>query len=163
MDKLDQLIADKTAELEQTVRELAKFQARYDRLVIELEALKQAAKARPIPAGRLTREPLNTSRAKKQRGQQGGRQLGSISHPWRRALAILNEYNRPVSYSDIQEAAEMIGIRTQLPNVRERVRSMVENGLMKGDSETGFVVTPEAASRFELEELLKEIKNQKAA
>jgi len=71
--------------------------------------------------------------------------------------------NRRLSYTGIHEVASEAGVKTQLPNVRERVRTMAENGLLKGSPGQGFIVTTEAVARFDLDSMLEEMKRKKAA
>jgi hypothetical protein len=159
MDKLDQLIAEKVAEIDGLAQ-------KRQYALIELEALKRAALARPL-AGAPVAEPrvpasipkTKTAPVRANGGgkKRGGRQAGDISHEWRKALALIHRFGEHQSYSDIQGIAEMVGIKSQLPNVRERVRTMVENGLMKGDSDSGFSVTTAAVTRFELDKISQEL------
>jgi hypothetical protein len=159
MDKLDQLIADKNAEIEALAdkRRIA---------LIELESLKRAALARPAGGAQAAEgravpaTPKSKTASRRANGggkKRGGRQAGDISHEWRKALALMHRFGERQSYSDIQGIAEMVGIKSQLPNVRERVRTMVENGLMKGDSDSGFSVTTAALNRFELDKIAQEL------
>jgi hypothetical protein len=157
MDKLDQLIAEKVAEIDGLA-----IKRQY--ALIELEALKRAALARPV--GALTAEPkpkvtpvaVKTKPHSARNGKnKGGRQAGDISREWRKALALLHHYGKRASYLDIQSVAAKVDIKSQLPNVRERVRTMIENGLMKGDSDGGFSVTSAAVTRFELDKLIRQM------
>ena len=156
MDKLDQLIAEKVAEIDNLAdkRRIA---------LIELEALKRAALARPA-VGAPAPEPKATAAIAKPKSHagrngksKGGRQTGDISHEWRKVLALLHHFGKRASYVDIQTVAARVDINTQLPNVRERVRTMVEHGLMKGDSDSGFGVTAAAVSRFERDKIIRQM------
>jgi len=153
MDRLEQLIADKQTEIDRLQAELEKLSARHQRLAIELEALKQAARARPI---RTRISESNNGYVKppsaKKRGRKGGRQAGDISQAWRRVLGAIWLNRQLVTYTDVQKIAAENGTNTKMPNIRERVRSMIENGLMGGDATKGFHVTPEAAARFGFKE-----------
>ena len=155
MDKLDQLIADKIAEIEGLAQ-------KRQYALIELEALKRAALARPVAGApveaRVSAPPKPKPHSSRANGKsRGGRQAGDISHEWRKALALLHRYGKRASYVDIQGVAGMVGIKSKLPNVRERVRTMVENGLMKGDSDSGFTVTVAAVNRFDLDKIVQEL------
>jgi hypothetical protein len=121
-------------------------------MAIELETLKQAAQARPaLPAPlslRITSEDLFKV---PHHGARKGRQAGDISIEWRKVLhRLVANANRKASYSDVLRIAEICGIKTKMPNVRERVRSMVENKLMTGNAEDGFKVSEHAIQRFKL-------------
>jgi hypothetical protein len=150
MDKLDRMIAEKQSLLETLQKEIEERAARHDRLLIELEVLKEAAKARPAGANSQSNGPT-TKKLKERNVSRKGRQPGDISLEWRRVLGILYSAHRRVSYAEIHQVATQAGIETQMPNVRERVRSMVENGLMTGTSEQGFLVSKEAVTRFSLQ------------
>ena len=145
MDKLDRKIADKQADLERTSKEIEALARKHERLLIELEALKQAAELRPT--GRVGNGPSATAEPR----SRGGRQPGGISADWRKVLRVLSKRTKGASYDDILEAAIAQGISTKMPNVRGRVRNMVENGLLSGGSKRGFKVTPEAVRRFGLD------------
>lgn len=133
-DKLDRLIQEKQAEIDRINREIESLAKRHERQLIELEALKQAASLRPGAA---------TER-------KGGRQAGDISQEWRKVLATLFEDCENSQYEEIAKVALRHGIETKMANVRERVRIMVENGLLTGDPTKGFTVTSKAAERFKL-------------
>jgi hypothetical protein len=167
MDKLDQLIAEKNAEIEALAdkRRIA---------LVELESLKRAALARPAggsPAAEAKAAPVApkaktvSTRANGHGKKRGGRQAGDISHEWRKVLALMHHFGKRASYVDIQAIAEKVGIETKLPNVRERVRTMIDNHLMKGDADAGFGVTSAAVSRFDLDKLIREMlpKSESAA
>jgi hypothetical protein len=151
MDKLDKMIADKEAEGETLKQEIAERAERYERLLIELKVLKDAAKARPAatPKANVTAPKKPKERA----GKRKGRQAGDISLEWRGALKALHLLHKRVNYNEIHSTALSVGIDTKMPNVRERVRSMVENGLLSGSAEQGFWVTKDAVSRFGLDQV----------
>lgn len=150
MDKLDKMIADKQAEGESLKQEIAQRAERYERLLIEIQVLKDAAKARPAVAARPN--AVAPKKSKERAVKRGGRQAGDISREWRQALRVLHLQRKRASYSDVHSAAASVGIDTKMPNVRERVRSMVENELLSGSAEQGFWVTKEAVARFGLDE-----------
>jgi hypothetical protein len=157
MDKLDQLIANKQAEIDKAKEQLEKLQQqleaqanRQNRLAIELETLRQAARLRPS-ASKSPPHGSTPKSARKSVRRKGGRQRGAISAEWRDVLAAIRSQHQRVFYEDIRNIATEQGIVTKMPNVRERVRSMAENGLLSGDQEIGFLVTAEAVRRFELE------------
>lgn len=160
MDRLDQLIETKQAELEATAQDIARctqdmerFTQRHDRLRIELEALKQAAQIRPPKVNQTHSNGTAAQPTKKRRGKRGGRQAGDISHEWRQVLAHLWKEKRRVSYNGVHEAASANGINTKMPNIRERVRAMLENGLLSGTPARGFFVTEAAVARFGLDKM----------
>jgi TolA-binding protein len=162
MDRLDQLISAKQAELDRLQAEIAEHQAqiverseKYERALIELETLKAAAQARP--AARVASDATAAPSKPKERRtgkRQKGRSAGDISHEWRKVLAVAQAKHRRLSYSDRSDIAAQVGIKTKMPNVRERVRTMTENELLTGTSENGFLVTAEAVRRFGLDKLL---------
>jgi len=150
MDKLDKMIADKHAAVETLKKEIEDRAERYERLLIELEVLKDAAKARPATAPKAA--AAAPKKSKERAGKRKGRQAGDISIEWRGALKALHLLHKRVSYSEIHSTALSVGIDTKMPNVRERVRSMVENGLLSGSAEQGFWVTKDAVARFGLDQ-----------
>jgi hypothetical protein len=152
MDKLDRMIAEKQSLLETLQKQIEERAARHERLLIELEVLKEAAKARPAAAANSQGNGRTAKKSKERGASRKGRQPGDISLEWRRVLGLLYSVHRRLSYVDIHNAATHLGIETQMPNVRERVRSMVENGLMTGTPEQGFLVSKEAVTRFGLQE-----------
>ncbi len=180
MDQLDQHIADKEAEVAHIAKEIDALSRRQERLAIEVETLKKAAELRPgsahhqsiapapppprattsLPPGQ-ERNPVY--QPKVPFGGKTGRQPGDISHPWRKTLRRIKLLHRRVTYDEIQKCAAEEGIETQLPNVRERVRNMVENGLMSGTSEIGFLVTAKAVHRFKFEGMSLDAFNENEA
>lgn len=159
MDKLDQLIADKIAEIDGLAQ-------KRQYALIELEALKRAAQARPAANGAGVSEPkaspsiarVKVARSARSSGKsRGGRQAGDISREWRKVLAVIHRIGGNHSYPQFQRIADGVGIKSQLPNVRERVRVMAENGLLKGSPENGFHVTNSAVARFKLDEIAKQM------
>jgi hypothetical protein len=149
MDKLDKMIADKQAEGETLKKEIDQRAERYERLLIEIEVLKDAAKARPASV-----QKANTAskKPKERAGKRKGRQAGDISLEWRKVLKALHLLRKRVDYNEIHSTALSEGIDTKMPNVRERVRTMTENGLLSGSAEQGFWVTKEAVTRFGLDQ-----------
>jgi ATP-dependent Clp protease ATP-binding subunit ClpA len=152
LDKLDQLISAKRVEIEETRKRLEALQAQEARLMIELQALERASKLRPSRPRVTTANGSQPPKSKKQPfGGRKGRQRGDISHEWRGVLRAIRALHKRVSYEDVQTVATAEGIKTKMPNVRERVRMMVDNGLMTGTAVTGFLVTAEAVRRFDLD------------
>jgi hypothetical protein len=152
MDELEQAIASKQAEVDQSKKQIEKFTNRHQRLVIELEVLKQAARLRPTTSSAAKANGVVPAKAvRKFSRAHHGRQRGAISTDWRNVLAVIRSMHRRVAYDDIHKVAVDQGIETKMPNVRERVRSMVENGLLSGNADLGFLVTADAVRRFDLE------------
>lgn len=135
MDKLDQHIADKEAEL-------SEIEARRAVLCAELEALRLAASLRPAATSGGPRRSKAASPSK-------GRTKGAISKEWRAVLAEVFKSNTYLSYEEIHDIAVHLGNDVALGSVRDRVRNMVKTGLLEGDPEVGFCVTDEAVERFE--------------
>jgi hypothetical protein len=152
-DKLDQLISAKQVEIEETRKRLDALLEHEARLVIELETLQRASKLRPAKSRVSTANGSQPSKSKKQPfGGRKGRQRGDISHEWRKVLRAIRALHRRVKYEDVHSVATAEGIKTKMPNVRERVRMMVDSGLMTGTAVTGFLVTAEAVRRFDLDD-----------
>jgi len=156
MDRLDQLIADKQAELQGLQEQIASLGEKHERALIELETLKAAAAARPATpavssasaAPKAVAKAAPKAKERTNGKRKGGRSAGDISHEWRKVLATAQALHRRLSYTDLHEIAAQLGIKTKMPNVRERVRTMAENSLLAGNAEIGFLVTAEAARRF---------------
>jgi hypothetical protein len=141
MDKLERLISEKQTEIDRAGDEINALAKKRERLVIELDALRQAASLRPTANGPVARvDPAAASR--------GGRQKGDISKEWRRILYAVWQRHRRVSYGEIQIIAQELGIETQLPSIRERVRNLGKTGLLTGTSKLGFLVSKQAVERF---------------
>lgn len=130
-DKLDKLIAEKR----EAVRRLSEIVSGYQQDLyfaeVELKALEAAAIARP--AAEVVKRK--------------GRQPGAISKEWRDVLRMMASAG-PADYVLILALANEVGIEGDMANVRERVRTFVRNGLLKGTPEQGFTVTAEAWERF---------------
>lgn len=147
MDKLDTLISNKKAEIDEINKQIERLAKRHDRLLIEMDALKQAAELRPVSPLRSVAPAVSTGRGP---GTRGGRQKGDISHDWRNVLRDIAALHRRVSYGEIQMVAENNKIKAKLPSVRERVRNLVDTKLMTGNAKSGFLVTKHAIERFGL-------------
>lgn len=145
MDKLDILISDKRAEIDEINREIERMAKRHERLLIEMDALKQAADLRPAKAPQAASRAGDASRGP---GTRGGRQAGHISPEWRKVLREIAALHRRVSYGEIQMVAKNNGITAKLPSVRERVRNLVVTKLMTGSAKSGFLVTKHAIEKF---------------
>ena len=144
MDKLDQLIHEKQAEIGEVDKQINSLATRHERLLIELQALKHAASLRPVD----TKAQPRAAAEARNGDSRTGRQKGDISLPWRRVLQEVWRLHRRVSYGEVQLMAERQGLRTKIANVRERMRSMVDAKLMTGDAKIGFMVTKHAVERF---------------
>ena len=142
MDRLDQVIADKRAELKRAEAEANELVRRRDRLGMELGILEEAARLRPAHSS-------STRHGESNGGKTRGRQKGAISHQWRAVLGEMYAGELRRTYPEILEIASKHGIRAQLPGIRDRVRHFVQLGLMDGRNEVrGFRVTDVAATRF---------------
>jgi hypothetical protein len=155
MDRLDQLIAAKQTEIDQFKKIIDSTAAKHDRALIELEALRAAAAARPAAkhTGQVARAPHPVvARRPRPRARlaRGGRQAGDISHEWRGVLGAAARAGARHSYGSFYDLAVASGINTKMPNVRERVRRMAETGLLEGSPEEGYAVTKAAIERFNL-------------
>lgn len=161
MDKLDRLIADKQAEIEEVEKQAAMLADKRKRLEIQLESFKQAAELRPV--GIVTGPPeigapaleIQSLAAEHPNpngggpfGGKKGRQRGDISKGWRKALKRIWQHEQKASYNDFFKAAQASGLKCELPNVRGRVRSMAKLGFVSGSPDEGYLVTDEAVRRF---------------
>jgi hypothetical protein len=135
MDALDIMIRDQLAELEALRLQLAAQEAK-------VEALQQAAALRPIVSGR-----------KSSPAKLGGKPRGAISSQWKEALRLMYASgSAPWHYAAIKATFDLANHKDlNLASVRDRVRSLVETGLMSGDAEHGFTVTELAAKKFGFE------------
>ena len=130
MDALDTLILAEKAELERLRLRVAAQEATVAALV-EAAALRPNASAKRILLSR------------------GGKPKGAISSPWKNTLAQLYKTGRAWPYNQIKACYDHTnGADLALASVRDRVRSLVEGGLMVGNADDGFVVTDLAAKKF---------------
>lgn len=136
MDALDKIIAEKRAERDALLEKARLLDA-------EVSALELAAELRPA---------TTPSRAGKRAGvtgrKGGGRKPGDISHAWREILMSVYQASAPHSYDEISAVAAGRGNDLAMSSVRDRVRNLVQTGLMAGDARDGFTVTQDAAERF---------------
>lgn len=137
MDALDQAIAEKSRAAESLRAQLRVLEA-------EIAALQLAAKLRPATTS--TSKPRATRIASGGRG--GGRRQGDISHDWRAILGEIFQRGTPVDYAGIANIAESHGKPLAPSSIRDRIRNMVNTGLVAAAPDGGFVVTAEAVERF---------------
>jgi hypothetical protein len=132
MDALDNMIRDQLIELDRLRRELTAKEATVD-------ALQQAAALRPLVSSRKTST-----------GKGGGKPKGAISAPWKETLGALYRAGQgPWGYPAIKVCFDGTNDKDlNLASIRDRVRSLVESGLMSGDADHGFTVTELAARKF---------------
>lgn len=137
MDRLEQMIMQKRAEVESLRSRIAVLEA-------EVAALELADKLRPATAPRAEQQSEAT------RGRSGGgRRPGDISQVWRGILRGVHELNRPVDYEAVEKVARAQGHKLEASSIRDRVRNLVKTGLMSGNAAEGFTVTQDAVERFD--------------
>ena len=136
MDKLQQMIMEKKAEVED-------LRSRISVLEAEVAALELADKLRPVTVSSPGR-PASQGGAR----SSGGRRKGDISKVWRGILKGIYDLGAPVDYDTVEMIARKQGQELALSSIRDRVRNMVKTGLMVGDVQSGFTVTEDAAERF---------------
>ena len=153
MDALDQEIESKRAEL-------SKLDKEREKVMFELQMLERAASLRPSAHKHIhLKKPVVTptlartiriakSTLHVEAGRRGGKPKGAISPGWRTILGSLYS-GGPYAYRDFLAAAHRHNIQTNATAVRDRVRALVANGFLAGNSQDGFTVTETAAERFE--------------
>lgn len=139
MDALEQLIREERRELVELHDELSKLQISVAAKEAKVAALEEAANLRP------------TSKAKPRRG---GKPKGAISAPWKNTLkALYITPGGPWSYAQIKACYDYTNNQDlALPSVRDRVRALIDSGLIVGDPDEGFCVTSAAAKKFNFPE-----------
>ncbi|MEE8629693.1 MULTISPECIES: hypothetical protein [Methylobacterium] len=155
MDALEALIAAKRKDIVDVEAKIASHETAITRLrdglkiaQVELAAFEKAAELRP--SGRIGGDsdevgPDASSNKKR------GRQPGSISFAWRKALGTLHTLGDRFDYEMMLIAARHHGITTSLSSIRDRARLYVEHKLLEGSSEEGFLVTKNAIDKFGLD------------
>lgn len=136
MDALEQMIRTEEERLD-------RFRAQVSLQEIKVGTLKEAAALRPaVTSGK---KAPGAARG----GRIGGKPRGAISAPWKGTLAELYSWGGHYPYARIKRCYDHVNnADLSLPSVRDRVRSLVETGLMEGDADQGFSVTEDAAKRF---------------
>lgn len=158
MDALEILIAERRqaiaaveAEISSHEAEVAKLRESIVLARVELTAFEKAAQLRPLsPAHGSDEDASDASDGSD--GKRRGRQRGSISHAWRRALGYLNLLGERFDYEKMVLVAQNCGINSSLSSIRDRARDYVQQGLLEGSPEEGFLVTADAVSRFKLDQ-----------
>lgn len=137
MDALDELILAEREVLEGMRVQLAAQEAK-------VAALVEAAGLRPTASNK---KPLPT---------RGGKPKGAISAPWKNTLAEIYKTGQAWPYGQIKACYDHTNSADlNLASVRDRVRSLVETGLMSGTPEDGFAVTEIAARKFSFKKLVE--------
>lgn len=155
MDALEALIAAKRKDIVDVEAQIAGHETAIARLRdglkfahIELAAFEKAAQLRPTGKGAVSDRVSETAGSKKR-----GRQPGSISFAWRKALGSLHTLGERFNYDMMLTAAQHHNINTTLSSIRDRARLYVDQGLLEGSSEEGFLVTKNAIDRFGLDQV----------
>lgn len=138
MDALEHLIRSEEAELERLRILIAAQEAK-------VAALREAASLRPAAASK--RNGVGSPRS--------GKPKGAISAQWKDTLAALYSYQPKVwSYNDIKGCFDHVNKQNlNIASVRDRVRSLVDSGLMQGSAESGFEVTEGAARKYKFKKV----------
>lgn len=75
-----------------------------------------------------------------------GRPIGSFSPEWRKVLSLIAEAHE-VGYPQVFEFADEAGIRSSRDAIRDRIRSYLRSGLLKGDTVRFSIDRAKAISR----------------
>jgi hypothetical protein len=158
MDALEILIAEKRQTIAAVEAEISSHEAEITKLResivlarVELTAFEKAAQLRPLGQAQGSDEDSSDA-SNGSDGKRRGRQRGSISHAWRRALGYLNILGDRFDYDKMLLVAQNCGINSSLSSIRDRARDYVQQGLLEGSPEEGFLVTADAVSRFKLDQ-----------
>ena len=145
MDKLQQMIETRRDAVKDLERKLSEAKR-------ELEVFEQAARLRPLPAAeRLANEAASES--VRQDSAKVTTPVGVMSPQWIKTLKeMASNRGRRYLHSEIFDIAKRNDFSGTISSCRDRVRSYLDNGNLKGDSVKGFFVTDSGRNRvLELE------------
>ena len=159
MDALDLLIAERRKTILAVEAEISAREAEVVRLresialaTVELAAFEKAAMLRPLPTNAQADDDVSDA-SDGSDGKRRGRQRGSISHAWRKTLGHLHITGERFDYEKMLHVAQNHGISSSLASIRDRARDYVNQGILEGTPEDGFVVTADAVHRFKFDQV----------
>jgi hypothetical protein len=133
MGSLENLIRSAHAEIDALEKDALRIAQSLDRARIRLAAFEEAAQEIGLAP---QESPQDSGR---------GRPIGSFSPEWKKVVVKIADAHRP-GYARIFVFAREAGIKSSEDAIRDRIRSYVKTGLLKGDAERGFLVDRDKAT-----------------